>query len=120
MALVTALEAALRRKGFAVETASNGIEASRKLENLDVTANLFLGRVRAMLLNAVVNPVPWVKSAEARTAYQVGSADAVFTQFAALCQGAGPARCAPSARQAHRQTRRRLRRNGATRPPQNR
>jgi pimeloyl-ACP methyl ester carboxylesterase len=57
-------------------------------------ANMFPGRVRAMLLNAVVNPVPWVKSAEARTAYQVGSADAVFTQFAALCQGAGPARCA--------------------------
>src|SRR5439155_7443201 len=59
-------------------------------------ANLFPGRVRAMLLNAVVNPVSWVKNAEARTAYQVGSADAVSTQFAALCQGAGPARCAPA------------------------
>lgn len=57
-------------------------------------ANLFPTRVRAMLLSAVVNAVPWLKSAEPRTAYQVGSADAVFTQFVALCQGAGPARCA--------------------------
>jgi pimeloyl-ACP methyl ester carboxylesterase len=57
-------------------------------------ANLFPTRVRAMLLSAVVNAVPWVKNAEARTAYQAGSADAVFTQFVALCQGAGPARCA--------------------------
>ena len=57
-------------------------------------ANLFPTRVRAMLLNAVVNAVPWVKNAETRTAYQAGSADAVFTQFVALCQGAGPARCA--------------------------
>jgi pimeloyl-ACP methyl ester carboxylesterase len=59
-----------------------------------IYANLFPTRVRAMLLNAVVNAVPWVKNAEARTAYQASSADAVFTQFVALCQGAGPARCA--------------------------
>src|SRR5215831_11181109 len=36
----SALEAALRRKGFSVETASNGLEASRKLANLEVTAVL--------------------------------------------------------------------------------
>jgi pimeloyl-ACP methyl ester carboxylesterase len=59
-----------------------------------IYANLFPTRVRAMLLNAVVNAVPWVKNAEARTTYQASSADAVFTQFVALCQGAGPARCA--------------------------
>jgi DNA-binding NtrC family response regulator len=35
-----ALEAALRRKGFSVETACDGIEASRKLENLEVSAVL--------------------------------------------------------------------------------
>src|SRR6266571_789722 len=35
-----ALEAALRRKGFTVETASSGIEASRKLEELEVAAVL--------------------------------------------------------------------------------
>ena len=57
-------------------------------------ANLFPTRVRAMLLNAVINPVPWMKSAETRTAYQAGSADAVFAQFVKLCQAAGPARCA--------------------------
>ena len=59
-----------------------------------IYANLFPTRVRAMLLNSVVNAVPWVKNAEARTTYQASSADAVFTQFVALCQGAGPARCA--------------------------
>jgi pimeloyl-ACP methyl ester carboxylesterase len=59
-----------------------------------IYANLFPTRVRAMLLNAVVDAVPWVKNAEARTTYQASSADAVFTQFVALCQGAGPARCA--------------------------
>src|SRR5215468_9979621 len=36
----SALEAALRRKGFNVETACNGLEASRKLESLDVAAVL--------------------------------------------------------------------------------
>src|ERR1700742_721055 len=57
-------------------------------------ANLFPTRVRAMLLNAVINPVPWPKNAESRTAYAVGSADAVFAQFVKLCQATGPARCA--------------------------
>jgi two-component system response regulator FlrC len=36
----SALEAALRRKGFSVETAFNRIEASRKLETIDVAAVL--------------------------------------------------------------------------------
>lgn len=36
----SALEAALRRKGYSVETACDGFEASRKLENLDVAAVL--------------------------------------------------------------------------------
>ncbi len=36
----SALEAVLRRKGYSVETACDGFEASRKLENLDVTAVL--------------------------------------------------------------------------------
>src|SRR5437879_6137121 len=35
-----ALEAALRRKGFTVETASNGIEAGRKIESLEFAAVL--------------------------------------------------------------------------------
>jgi DNA-binding NtrC family response regulator len=36
----SALEAALRRKGYGVETASNGLEAVRKLEDADVAAVL--------------------------------------------------------------------------------
>jgi pimeloyl-ACP methyl ester carboxylesterase len=57
-------------------------------------ANMFPGRVRAMLLNGVIDPRPYVKSAEARTAGGGSSADAVFAQFVKLCQAAGPARCA--------------------------
>jgi pimeloyl-ACP methyl ester carboxylesterase len=57
-------------------------------------ANMFPTRVRAMLLDAVVDQRAWAKSAEARNAVNVGSADGVFAQFVALCQGAGPARCA--------------------------
>ena len=53
-----------------------------------VYANLFPARVRAMMLNAVVNPTAWVKSAEVRAAAAAGPADAVFAQFVALCQGA--------------------------------
>jgi pimeloyl-ACP methyl ester carboxylesterase len=60
----------------------------------EIYANLFPIQVRAIILNAVVNPIPWANSAEPRTAYQVGSADAVFAQFVKLCQAAGPARCA--------------------------
>ena len=59
-----------------------------------VYANLFPAGVRAMMLNAVIDPKAWVKSAEARAASAAGPADAVFAQFVALCQGAGPARCA--------------------------
>ena len=53
-------------------------------------ANLFPRRVRAMLLDAIVDQVEWVKSAEARTASVVRSTDPVF----ALCQRAGAGRCA--------------------------
>jgi pimeloyl-ACP methyl ester carboxylesterase len=57
-------------------------------------ANMFPGRVRAMLLDGVVDPVPYSKGAEARVASQASGADAVFDQFLALCQSAGPRRCA--------------------------
>jgi DNA-binding NtrC family response regulator len=36
--MLSALEAALRRKGHTVETASNGIDAASKLENSSVDA----------------------------------------------------------------------------------
>lgn len=57
-------------------------------------ANMFPGRVRAMLLDGIVDPVPYAKGAEARVASQASGADAVFKQLLALCQQAGPRRCA--------------------------
>jgi pimeloyl-ACP methyl ester carboxylesterase len=57
-------------------------------------ANMFPGRVRAMLLDSVVDPVPYSRGAEARVANQALGTDPVFDQFLALCQDAGPKRCA--------------------------
>jgi pimeloyl-ACP methyl ester carboxylesterase len=57
-------------------------------------ANMFPGRVRAMLLDGIVDPVPYSKDAEARVASQASGADAVFKQFLSLCQRVGPKRCA--------------------------
>ncbi len=71
-------------------------------------ANMYPGRVRAMLLDGVVDPVPYSHSAEARAASGVASADAVFAQFLGLCRRAGPDRCAlaggprPPAKLVHR------------------
>ena len=57
-------------------------------------ANMFPGRVRAMLIDSVVDPVPYSKGAEARVASQASGADKVFAQLLALCENAGPQRCA--------------------------
>jgi len=57
-------------------------------------ANLFPGRVRAMLLDGIVDPVAWTTDAELRTANSVASTDEVFQQFLAKCEAAGPAHCA--------------------------
>jgi pimeloyl-ACP methyl ester carboxylesterase len=57
-------------------------------------ASLFPDRVRAVLLDGIVDPVDWTASAETRTENIVSSADEVFAQFLALCQSAGPGRCA--------------------------
>jgi pimeloyl-ACP methyl ester carboxylesterase len=57
--------------------------------------NMFPGRVRAMLLDGIVDPVEYTASAERRGANDVGSADEVFFgQFVGQCQRAGPSRCA--------------------------
>jgi pimeloyl-ACP methyl ester carboxylesterase len=61
-------------------------------------ANLFPGRVRAMILDGVVDPVAWAKGAEARLAAGVAPSDEVFERFESLCQTAGPARCALAVR----------------------
>ncbi|HEX4307259.1 MAG TPA: alpha/beta hydrolase [Solirubrobacterales bacterium] len=61
-------------------------------------ANLFPGRVRAMVLDGVVDPVAWAKGAEARLASGVAPSDEVFERFESLCQAAGPSRCALAVR----------------------
>src|SRR5438477_57498 len=55
---------------------------------------MFPDRVRAMLLNGIVDAVEYSKSAEAREANFSGAADEVFDQFLSLCENAGPERCA--------------------------
>jgi pimeloyl-ACP methyl ester carboxylesterase len=57
-------------------------------------ANMFPDRVRAMLLNGIVDAIEYSKSAEARMAMFVSAADEVFAQFLSLCDSAGPQRCA--------------------------
>ena len=57
-------------------------------------ANMFPDRVRAMLIDGVVDPVSYSKSSEAYIAGGVASADVVFDQLLSLCEGAGPERCA--------------------------
>ena len=56
--------------------------------------NMFPKRVRAMMLDGVVDAVPYTASAEDRAANNAGSPDAVFAQFAELCDAAGPTHCA--------------------------
>lgn len=57
-------------------------------------ANLFPDRVRAMLLNGIVDAPANTEGAEARSASDASSADEVFEQFLKLCEKAGPKRCA--------------------------
>jgi pimeloyl-ACP methyl ester carboxylesterase len=57
-------------------------------------ANMFPRRVRAMLLDGVVDSVSWTRGAEARAANTVAPTDGVFDRFQSLCQRAGPERCA--------------------------
>ena len=57
-------------------------------------ANMFPDRVRAMLLDGVVDAIEHSKSAEARMAANVVPSDAVFDRFLSLCDSAGPERCA--------------------------
>jgi pimeloyl-ACP methyl ester carboxylesterase len=57
-------------------------------------ANMFPDRIRAMMLNGLVDPIRYSKSAEARMAMFVSASDEVYNQFLSLCEGAGPGRCA--------------------------
>lgn len=57
-------------------------------------ANLFPNRVRAMALDAVVDPVAYSKGTAAWLASSIGSDDPLFDAFLSLCQAAGPTACA--------------------------
>jgi pimeloyl-ACP methyl ester carboxylesterase len=57
-------------------------------------ANMFPGRVRAMVLDGVVDAVSYVRSKESFLENAVAPTDPVFRQFEALCEQAGPVRCA--------------------------
>jgi pimeloyl-ACP methyl ester carboxylesterase len=57
-------------------------------------ANMFPERVRAMMLDGIVDAVEYTASAEARAANNASSTDEVFDAFAELCDEAGPSRCA--------------------------
>lgn len=59
-----------------------------------VYANMFPQRVRAMMLDGIVDPVAYTTGAETRTANSSTSTDEVFDQFLATCEAAGPERCA--------------------------
>lgn len=61
-------------------------------------ANLFPSRVRAMVLDGVVDPVKYSAGAEARVSGFVAGTDEVFDKFLSLCQAAGPIRCALAGR----------------------
>lgn len=57
-------------------------------------ANMFPARIRAMVLNGVVDAIDYSTSAETRAANFSSWADEVFDQFLSLCDRAGPERCA--------------------------
>jgi pimeloyl-ACP methyl ester carboxylesterase len=56
-------------------------------------ANMFPDRVRARLLDGIVDATEYSKSAEARMDMFSSAADGVFEQFLSLCEQAGPDRC---------------------------
>lgn len=57
-------------------------------------ANMFPDRVRAMLLDGIVDVVASTTDAESRVASTAAPTDEVFDRFLALCDEAGPDRCA--------------------------
>src|SRR4051794_24847404 len=57
-------------------------------------ANMFPRRVRAMVLDGVLDPVAWTRGSAAALSSQLTDTDLVFAKFQSLCQSAGPARCA--------------------------
>jgi pimeloyl-ACP methyl ester carboxylesterase len=57
-------------------------------------ANMFPRRVRAMVLDGVIDPVPFTTSTQAGIVSTGADVNRVFAKLQSLCQAAGPARCA--------------------------
>jgi pimeloyl-ACP methyl ester carboxylesterase len=57
-------------------------------------ANMFPRRVRAIVLDGLIDPVTFTTSAQAGIASSGADVDLVFAKLQSLCQAAGPARCA--------------------------
>lgn len=57
-------------------------------------ANMYPKRVRAMVLDGVLDPVTYTRGTEAGYANQLRYSDRGFAGFLSLCQRAGPTRCA--------------------------
>jgi pimeloyl-ACP methyl ester carboxylesterase len=61
-------------------------------------ANMFPRHVRAMVLDGVVEPVAYTSGDVAGLSRTMADTDLVLSKFEALCQSAGPGRCALAAR----------------------
>ena len=57
-------------------------------------ANMFPHRVRAMVLDGILDPVPYTTSTQAGIVSSGADVNRVFAKLQTLCQAAGPARCA--------------------------
>jgi pimeloyl-ACP methyl ester carboxylesterase len=57
-------------------------------------ANMFPRRVRAIVLDGVLDPVPFTTSTQAGLASSGADVDLVFAKLQSLCEAAGSARCA--------------------------
>jgi len=57
-------------------------------------ANMFPRRVRAMVLDGLVDPVAYTKGNEAGYANMLSNSDRAFDGFLSVCERAGPLRCA--------------------------
>jgi pimeloyl-ACP methyl ester carboxylesterase len=57
-------------------------------------ASMFPNRVRAMVLDGVVDPVAFTRNLASSTSLGVADADLVFAQLQSLCERAGPTGCA--------------------------
>jgi pimeloyl-ACP methyl ester carboxylesterase len=62
-------------------------------------ANMFPTRVRAMLLDGIVDPIPYIAGREPFLANNETDTDLVFKKFESLCERTGPSRCALAGRE---------------------